>query len=580
MSGTITQEWRDLLLLIPGYDSIATAGGAWFDAEAAQTALDFFPECLCHIEGDLAGKPFRLERWQQSFFANLFGWKQKDSKGRIVRRYRESLLYVPRKNGKTPIVAGLGLLVFFTDKEKGQQDYIAASQREQAGKLFRHAKGMVEREQELRSRCRIYGGTAAAGQSKSIVREQDDSFLRVIAADASAEHGGNTHLAIVDELHTQPNRELLDVLQTSFASENRAQPLLILITTADFDRPSICNEKHDYACKVRDGIIDDKRYLPVIYEIERGDQWDDEAVWAKANPNLGVSVSLDYLRGECRRAKEVPAYENTFRRLHLNQITTTSEKCVPMEQWDACKGVVDVPALKGRDVHVGVDIGATSDFTAVILLFPHSDAELVTIPLDLDESPRDGEPAPTRTLMRRSFTLLPFFWLPEEPVKRDPRMQQQIDAWRKQGVIRTTPGSVVDYDQVLHDMREILEPYYLIDIAFDRGFQGSQMGTNMMLEWGENKVISFPQGIISMNAPFREFLELLAVKRLHHNGNPVMRWMVSNVMAERRGGLMKPSKDKSPEKIDGVTAATMAIGRAMLTAGDGGAPYTPGGLRD
>ncbi len=319
----ISKKWEALLRLIPGYDPIGTANGAWFDAKAAQLALDFFPECLRHIEGDLADKPFVLQPWQQSFVANLIGWKRKDESGRTVRRYRETLLYVPRKNGKPPLAAGVALLIFFTDPERGQQDYIAASDREQAGLLFRHCKGMVEREPALSDRCRIYGGNAAGGQSRSIVREQDGSFLRIVSADAESKHGGNTHLAIVDELHAQPNRDLVDVLQTSMASANRPQPLLICITTADYDRPSICNEKHGYASKVRDGIIQDPSFLPCIYEAGREDKLTDEAVWRKANPNLGVSVSLDFLKRETQRAKDTPAYENTVRQLHLNQITTT-----------------------------------------------------------------------------------------------------------------------------------------------------------------------------------------------------------------------------------------------------------------
>ncbi len=572
----VPAEWRDLLLLIPGYDSIATApADCWFDPVAAKIALEFFPECLRHVEGALIGQPFVLERWQQSFIANLQGWKRKDEKGRTVRRYRETLLYVPRKNGKTPLVAGLALEILFTDDEAGQQNYVAAGEREQAGMLFRQCKGMVEREPELDARCKIYGGAGAAGQSKSIVRKNDLSFLRVISADAETKHGGSTHLGIVDELHVQPNRDLIDVLQTSMASANRKQPLLVLVTTADYDRPSICNEKHDYACKVRDGVIDDPGFLPVIYEAKREDKWDDEEVWKKANPNLHVSVSMEYLRRECKHAKEVPAFENTFRRLHLNQITSTAEKCIPMEHWDACAGPIDMDSLMGRECHGGLDIGATSDFTAFVLLFPHDDGETVDVQASDEQTP-DGEPV-MQTIVRRSYTLLPFFWLPAEPVRRDKRMQAQIDAWCKSenALIRVTPGNVVDYDQVLEDMLEITNQYGLVSVTFDKGFQGCQMGTNMQKHWGD-RVKWFSQGILSMNAPFREFLELLATKRLHHGGHPVMRWMVSNVMGERRGGLLKPSKDKSPEKIDGVTAATMGIGGASQSSDANW--YSPGSV--
>jgi phage terminase large subunit-like protein len=433
---------------------------------------------------------------------------------------------------------------------------------------------MVEAEPELERRCRIYGGNATAGQSKSIAREEDHSYLRVISADAPGRHGGTTHMCLVDELHVQPNRDLVDVFQTSFASSNRMQPLFICITTADYDRPSICNEKYEYACKVRDGIINDQTFLPVVYEVPRDADWRDESQWIKANPNLGVSVSLDYLRRECQRAKEIPAYENTFRRLHLNQKTSTADRLIQMNLWDSLASPINLDALKGRECYPALDIGSTSDFTAFCRLFPHDDAMTIEIPNIDDEGKHGG----TRRIVRRSYTALMTFWLPEEPIKRDHRMTAVIEGWRKEGHIRTTPGSVVDYDTVLADIEDLLKPYSFRDIALDRGFQGGQMSTNLQKKYGERKVCQFPQGILSMAAPFREFLELLSTGRLHHAGDPVMRWMVSNVVAERRGGLVKPSKEKSPDKIDGVTANVMSIGRALFWSATAAPPYKPGDL--
>jgi phage terminase large subunit-like protein len=558
----IPAKWRKILLAIPGYDPIATAGDARFDPEAAQRSIDFFGECLRHVEGEKAGQPFVLEPWQEAVVANLMGWKRLDEQGRIVRRYREAIVYVPRKNGKTPLVAGLALLVFFCDGEAGQQGYIAASEREQAALLFRQARGMVEREPELRSRCRIYGGNAAAGQSRSLVREEDGSFLRVIAADADNQHGGNTGLAIVEELHTQPNRDLVDVLRTSMASANRKQPLMVYVTTADYDRPSICNEIHDYASKVRDGIVADPSFLPVIYEAVRGDDWKDPATWAKANPNLGVSVSREYLERECKRAQENPAYENTYKRLHLNMKTEQAERIIPMDKWDACKRKIDRAALAGRNCYAGFDIGATSDFTALVLLFPHDDVETVEVLID-PENPDAG----TRQAARRSYTMLPFFWLPEHPVKRDPRMSAQIEAWSKQGPIRRTGGDVVDYDIVFEDICKLAGEFTLGKLVLDYGFQGASIARRLMDHFGTGTVESFRQGIVSMASPFRELLELTVQGRLHHDGNPVLRWMASNVAAETKGGLVKPSKEKSAEKIDGITAATMALGIALSVPG-------------
>jgi len=583
----IPPEWRELILQVPGYDSIATAGDCFFDPAAAQFSIDFIESCCKHVEGKVAGKPFLLERWQKAVLANLFGWKRINSDGDVVRRYTELFLFVSRKNGKTPLIAAIALLVFFTDRERGQQNSIAAADKKQAAKLFRHCTGMIDQEPELAERCAVYGGKQEAGQNKSIVREEDHSYLEIISADATGKHGGNPHLIIVDELHEQPTPDLVETLESSFVSANRREPLFICITTADYDRPSICNRKHEYAVKVAEGskaiargmapdaVTNDPQFLPVLYELPREIDWRDETKWHLANPNLGVSVDLDALRRKCKKAQEITAEENPFRRLHLNQKTSTADRLIDLHLWDECHDKsIDLEKLKGREVIAGLDIGATSDFTALARLFPHDDSETIEIPGELDSTgAAEGQKPGVRTLVRRSYTLLMTFWLPEEPVKRDHRMQSQIDAWRKQGLIRTTPGNVVDYDVVLADILALLEPYQLVDFPFDRGFQGSQMGTNLMKTF-DDKVHMFPQGILSMAAPFRELLELLPVKRLHHDGNACMRWMVSNVVAERRGGLIKPSKDKSPDKIDGVTALTMALGRALFHAATVQAPYT------
>lgn len=549
----IRGERRELLLQVPGYDAIATAGDALFDAEAADLAVQFFPECLRHVEGDMAGKPFALERWQQAVVANLFGWKRKDAQGRTVRRYREALIYVPRKNGKTPLVAGIALFVLFCDPEAGQQDYIAAGDREQAGMLFRQARGMVEQEPELASRCRVYGGAAAGGQSRSIVREAENSYLRVISADADTKHGGNTHLAIVDELHVQPDRDLVDVLATSMASQNRKQPLLVFITTADYGRPSICNEKHDYACKVRDGVIPDPSFLPVIYEAGRRDDWKDPAVWAKANPNLGVSVSREYLERECKRAQETPAYENTFKRLHLNMKTEQDVRAVPMDRWDAAGArAVDAKALEGRECYAGLDLSTTTDLSALVLLFPE---------------PKGG------------YQALPFFWVPREGARqRERRDRVPYLDWIGRGLIKATEGDVIDYDVIRADVNALGKRYRIREVAADR-WNATQIITQLAGDGFE--VVAFGQGFRDMTAPTKEMLKLVAAGQLAHGGHAVLRWMASNLATETdAAGNLKPSKKKSTERVDGCVALIMALGRAMLRETGAGKWYKRGALLD
>jgi phage terminase large subunit-like protein len=545
-------EWATLLRLLPGYDPFACPGDAWFDPDAAQTAIDFVHECVRHVEGDLAGKPFLLQPWQQSFIANLFGWKRRDVQGREVRRYRETLLYVPRKNGKTPLSAALALYVFFCDPEAGQQNYVAAADRDQAGLLFRQCKGMVEAEPELARRCRVYGGTASAGQSRSIVREGDGSFLRVISADADSKHGGNSHLVLIDELHAQPNRDLVDVLQTSMASANRKQPLLVHITTADYHRPSICNEKHDYACKVRDGIIDDPTFLPVVYEATPDDDWTSPETWAKANPNLGVSVSPEYLERETIKAGENPAYEQTFKRLHLNLKTDSAVTAVPMDRWDACP-VIDPADLEGRECWGGLDLSTTTDLSALALLFP------VEITAEL-----------------AGFLALLFFWAPRERARyRSRRDRVPYEAWAREGHIKLTAGDVVDYDVIRQDIGEIGQRYNVREIAADR-WNSTQLLTQLAGDGFE--VIGYGQGFASMTAPTKELLGLVTAGRFSHGGNPVLRWMASNLATESdAAGNLKPSKKKSSDRIDGMVAVIMALGRAMV-APAGGSVYDSQGI--
>ena len=545
------KRWRNILCAIPGYDPFRDADECWFEPDLAQYYIDFIETCCTHIEGALAGQPFLLEAWEKAIVANLFGWMREDFLGRPVRRYRKALIYVPRKNGKTPLCAAIHNAVFFLDDEAGQINNIAAASRDQASKLFRHIVGMIRNEPEMAKRCHEYATTRC-------LTKTDNTVTKVIPADENVAHGDNQHLGIIDELHAQPNRRLYDALVTAMASANRIQPLMLFVTTADYDRPSICNDEYNYAVKVRDGIIDDETYLPVIYEATTADDWTRQDIWEKANPNLSVSVSLDYLRGECKKAKEDPAYENTFKRLHLNIRTEQAERCIPMDAWDACREEIDWDAFAGKPCWAALDIGAIRDFVSLILLFGSDRGEPVTVEFE----DLRGETQQC-AFIRRDYWLRHFCWLPADPQSRDPRMESQIDAWSRQGHIRRTPGNVVDYDQVGSEIARIIRPYGLTALAIDQGFQGMQITQDLQRMLGDERVIAFRQGILSMAAPFREMMQMLMAGQLHHDGDPVLRWMASNVAAETRGGLTKPSKDKSTEKIDGITALTMAIGIAM-----------------
>ena len=513
-------DLAEIIQLIPGYDPVATAGDCVFDAAVAQKHLDFFPECLRHVKGALAGQPFMLEPWEQAIVANVFGWKRPDG----TRRYRRVFVFVPRKNGKTTWAAGLVLDVMFCDGEPGAEIYSAAADRDQAALVFDQAKGMVRQEPELAKRATIY--------VKSIVLKDFSASYRTVSADVKTSWGKNTHCAIVDEVHAQPTRELVDSLETSVGA--RRQPLLIYITTSDFERESICNELLDYAVKVRDGIIEDRGFLPVLFMASRDDDWRDPAVWAAANPNLGVSLSREYLEQECKRAQEIPAYENTFKRLHLNIKTEQAVRWLPMDAWDNCAGPVVAEALFGQPCFAGLDLATTTDIAAFVLVFPEAEN-----------------------------AVLPFFWAPREGAeKRERRDRVPYMTWGRDGFIELTEGNVTDYDVIRARIVELGQKYNIREIAIDR-WNSTQLQTQLQGDGFE--VVPFGQGFASMSAPTKELEKLVISQGIRHGGHPVLRWMASNVAVETDAAAnLKPSKKASTEKIDGIVALVMAIGRSMV----------------
>ncbi len=519
---SLSAKWRRLLLKIPGYDAIATADDCWFDAKAAMLAIEFFPACIKHVKGKkFAGQPFKLEEWQQSIVANLFGWKRPDD----TRRYREAFIFVPRKNGKTTFGAGLVNYVLFCDGEPGAECYSAAADKEQASLAFDIAKRQVESEPVLDHRATIY--------IKAIVIPSEGSSYKPLSAEAYSKHGYNVHFVLSDELHAQPNRDLIDVLETGMGS--RTQPMMVHITTSDFDRVSICNEKHEYACKVRDGIIPDDSFLPVIYEASPDDDWTDPRVWARANPNLDVSFTQDYLRRKCEKAKNSAGFENTFKRLYLNIKTRTDVKWLAMDKWDKC-AELDLKELVGQPCYAGLDLASTIDIAAFVLLFP----EL-------------------------GNAVLPFFWVPAESARvRERRDRVPYETWARQKFIEMTKGNVIDYDVIRNRINEVGEIYNIQEIGVDR-WNATQIITQ--LDGDGFEMVPFGQGYASMSAPSKELEKLVLSCDLRHGGHPVMRWMASNVTAETdAAGNIKPSKKKSTEKIDGIVGLIMALGRAAVAA--------------
>ncbi len=492
------------------------------DKAKADEAVEFI-ENLKHSVGQWAGKPFKLARWQKKIIRKIFGTINKDGK----RQYRTVYLEVPRKNGKTELSAAIALYLLFFDNEPGAQVYSAAGDHDQAQLVFNAATPMVHSSKHLSKRGRVIDST------KRIIVQETNSFYRAISAESKTKHGFNASGVIFDELHVQPNRDLWDVLTTSGGT--REQPLTVAITTAGFDRNSICWEQHDYAKKIIDGVIKDPTFYGKIYAAGENDDWTDEKVWKKANPALGDFRSLEEMRALYNKAKNVPALQNTFKRLYLNIWTSQETRWLELEKWDASKGYVGKKKLAGKLCYCGLDLSTTTDISAFVMMFP----------------------------VKGNYKILPLFFIPsdniQERVKRD---RVPYDVWVEQGFIIATPGNVIDYKFIEDTIYQYAEKYEIEVIAYDP--YNATMITQRLADNGL-QMVDVRQGIASMSAPSKQLEALILQKKIHHGGNPVLRWMFDNIMMKQDAyGNLKPDKEKSTEKIDGIIALILAISQAML----------------
>ena len=507
----------------------------YFDKEAADRAVSFIEKFITHTKGDKSGTPLLLEKWQREIVEKIFGWKNKKTN---LRQYRNVFIEVPRKNGKTTLSAAISLVFLFTEKESGQEIYAAAGDRGQAGLLHEIAKGMILNNPELRSRAKIL--------RNSIVNESKGNFFQAISSDSKTKHGFNSNLTIMDELHCQPNRDLYDTLITSSAS--RRQPLFLSITTAGYDKNSICYEVYDYAKKVLDGSITDDSFLPVIYEAD--DEEDDitsEKVWKKCNPNYGVSLRKDYMKRESKKAIDIPSYMNTFKRLHLNIWTTNESKWMGNKEWMECEG--ELGDLSNMECWGGLDLATTRDITAFVLIFR----------------------------VDNIFKIKPYFFVPRDNAKaRSDRDGVDYMSWISQGYIIATEGNVTDYSFVRKKINELSKKYRIQSISYDR-WNASQITIDLMADGANMSPLG--QGFASLSAPTKQLEKLILSKEIEHDGNPVMRWMMGNVQLEiDSADNHKPSKKKSKEKIDGVVACICALAEYMTQDKEGDSVYDNRGL--
>lgn len=507
--------------------------GLRFDETTAKTAIAFF-RLLKHSKGEWAGRPLVLEPWEQFTVWSLFGWKREDG----TRRFRTSYLEVARKNGKTTLAAGVGLYLMLADGEPGAEVYSVATKRDQARISHSEATRMAKSSPQLRRMVTIF--------KDNIHIVDTASKFEPLGADSDTMDGLNVHGAIVDEVHAHKTRDTWDVIET--ATGSRRQPLMFAITTSGYDRQSLCFQQHEYTEKVLEGVIQDDSWFGAIYTLDKikdasgnlvDEDWNDESVWVKANPNLGVSKKLDDMQRKAARAREMPAALNAFLRLELDIWTQAETKWVNLEHWRQCGKAVDADGLRGRTCYGGLDLSSNVDISAWLLVFP---------PQDDDDD----------------YQILCRFWIPEEAmVERARRDRVPYPAWVRQGYITATPGSVIDYDFIQAQIDADAQAYDIQEVAFDR-WGATKIQTDLMEKGGEDWLVQFGQGYVSMSPPMKELERLILEHKLAHGNNPVLTWMANNlVVRQDPAGNLKPDKEKSTEKIDGMVALVMGLDRAL-----------------
>ena len=509
------------------------AEGSNYNKASADYAVMFI-ENLCHTKGTWAGKPFELIDWQEQIIRDLFGTLKPNG----YRQFNTAYIEIPKKQGKSELAAAVALLLTCGDGEERAEVYGCAADRQQAAIVFDVAADMVRMCPALSKRVKILAS------QKRLIYIPTNSFYQVLSAEAYSKHGFNIHGVVFDELHTQPNRKLFDVM-TKGSGDARMQPLYFLITTAGTDTHSICYETHQKAKDIIEGRKIDPTFYPVIYGADESDDWTDPKVWKKANPSLDITVGIDKVKAACESAKQNPGEENAFRQLRLNQWVKQAVRWMPMEKWDNCAFAVDEDELEGRVCYGGLDLSSTTDITAFVHAFP---------PLDDEDK----------------YIILPYFWIPEDNLTlRVNRDHVPYDVWERQGYLQTTEGNVVHYGFIEKFIEKLGERFNIREIAFDR-WGAVQMVQN--LEGMGFTVVPFGQGFKDMSPPTKELMKLVLEQKIAHGGHPVLRWNMDNIYIRTDpAGNIKADKEKSTEKIDGAVATIMALDRAIRCGNDHGA---------
>ena len=494
---------------------------------ASKPDIREFATWLRHSEGDFAGQPFVLQPWQDDYLGTLFNTKLPDGR----RQYQRSLLALPRKSGKTALCAAIGAYEGFFGDEGGQI-LIAAGDRKQASLLFTACSRYIESCPGLIRRCKIY--------KNSIVVPHNNSTIQFLSSEHKGKHGFNPSVCIVDEFHVQPNRDLIDVLESGMGM--RSEPLVIYVTTAGMDRVGPCYDEWQRAIKIRDGIIKDPTFLPCIFAAEDDADPFVEETWRSASPNYGVTIRQDFMEREAALARESVSQEIKFRTLYLNQwISNGANKFFRTGLWEKCDS--PLRPTDGRPCWCGLDLSSTSDTTAFCAVWPDDDG---------------------------TYDVFAHLFIPEESANRDEAPYRQ---WAKDGFVTLTEGNVTDYDVVRDYVLSFCERNVVRSVAIDR-WNATHLSTQLTHEGIEVK--PYGQGYASLSSPTKMLETAVLGQKIRHAGNPPLALHISNMQVKQDdAGNIKPTKSQSHStaRIDAAVALIMPFG--VLSAEDQGPNEEP-----
>lgn len=497
-----------------------------WDARLAARVCAFI-ELLPHVKGRWKSRTIILEPWQCFTLSTIFGWVDADG----FRRFRKALVVIPRKNAKTTIAAAVGLYLLALDDEPGAEVYSAATTKDQARISWDIARGMAQRTPGFRDR---YGVTA---HPHSIAIESDARFFKALSRDADSLEGLNPHGAIIDELHAHKTREVFDVLDE--ATGARQQPLIFIISTEGDNATGVFAEQVAYGQQVLEGNHEDDSFYAAIYTIDPEDDWTSPEAWAKANPNLGVSVLAKDLEIRCRQAQKNAESQSSFLTKRLNVRVGAGNAYFNMLAWrEKCfEPTLKIEDYYGQRCIVGLDLASKIDIAAMGLMFD------------------DGA----------------FFarcWIPEDAIEKGNPNYDLYRGWAERGHLKLTPGNVIDFEFIEQDLLELHRNFDVAEVAFDP-YQATQLSTRMMAEG--LPMVEIPQTVRHMSEPLKELAARILSGRIKHDGNPVATWMFGNVVVKRDAKEnVYPTKARMENKIDIPITATMCTARQFCLQADGG----------